>query len=90
MPLYYEGFYEARQSIFNMDREDLLDYIDGLYGRDNLSEGFTFEELQREALMQCKKDFTDTSSNEYEQVQFYIKLYGAMKESRYQWKKYFM
>ena len=73
-----------------MDREDLLDYIDGLYGRDNLSEDFTFEELQREALMQCKKDFTDTSSNEYKQVQFYIKLYGAMKESRYQWKKYFM
>jgi len=84
MPLFYEGFGKARDAVYNMDREELLDYIDGLYGRDNLSEDFTFEELQGEALLQCKKDFTDENSPEYEQVQFYTKLYKAMKEQGHQ------
>ena len=76
MGLYFEGFDKARQEIFKMSEIQLLDYIDGMWGRDNLEPGFSLEQLRNEALSQCKKDFTDTSSDEYSQVEFYKKLYN--------------
>lgn len=79
MPMYYEGYSEAREIIRKMSDEELLGYLDDMYGRDNLPENYTHEDLVNEALDHCRRDFTDTSSPEYEQVQFYKKLHQAMR-----------
>ena len=80
MSLYYEGYDKAREAISKMDEADLLVQIDALFGRDNLPENYTLEELRLEAYAQTKRDFTDTSSHEFEMVDFYTKLHRAMKE----------
>ena len=82
MSLYYEGYSEARQKVFEMSREEMLDYIAGLWGTENLPDNFTLEELRNETLDQVRREFTDTSSKEHEVVDFYTKLYRAMKEIR--------
>lgn len=80
MSMYFEGYREARQEVSEMSEADLLEYIDGLYGRKNLPEDYTADDLRREALEQCKSDFTDYSSEEYERTQFYIGLAQAMSK----------
>ena len=79
MSMYHEGYSKAREEVSNMSESELLEYIDGMYGTDNLPLDYTFDDLRTEALDQCRRDFTDTSSKEYEQVQFYTKLHKAMK-----------
>lgn len=79
MSLYYEGYQEARWEVLSMTSQELLEHIDGLYGRENLPKDYTIEELRAEALRQTKQDFTDVSSKEYEQVEFYSKLFIAMQ-----------
>jgi hypothetical protein len=37
------------------------------------------EEVRGEALRQLQIEYTDTSSREYDQVQFYSKLHNAMR-----------
>lgn len=81
MSMYYEGYNKARDAVAAMDESELLDYLDDLYGRDNLSENFTLDDLRLEAYSQCRKDFTDVSSKEYEIVSFYKKLHAARKQS---------
>lgn len=80
MALYYEDYDKARAAIAEMDEADLLAQIDALFGRDNLPENYTLEELRLEAYAQTKRDFTDTSSPEFKMVDFYTKLYKAMKD----------
>lgn len=78
MSMYYEGYQQAREEVSKMSMSELLGYLDALYGRDNLPEDYTLEQLRLEAYDQCKRDFTDTSSPEFEQVEFYKKLHRAM------------
>ena len=78
MSMFYEGYDKARSAIAVMDEADLLSQIDALYGRDNLPENYTLEELRLEAYAQTKRDFTDESSKEFEMVDFYTKLHRAM------------
>lgn len=79
MAYYHEGYNEARAWVMDDARTeaDLLTSLDTLYGRDNLPEGYTLEELRMEALDQTRRDFTDYSSPEYEQVQFWSKVHKA-------------
>ena len=79
MPMYYEGYEKAKNEVLQMDEESLLAQIDALFGRDNLPCNYSLEELRREALEQTRRDWTDTSSREYELVDFYTKLHAAMK-----------
>jgi len=65
MAYYYEGYQEARKALLDADLETLLQHVDTLYGRDNIEDESDIEEVRREALRQCQKDFTDTSSEEY-------------------------
>jgi len=73
MGLYYDGYYEAREYLLKADLEDLLNTIDGLYGRDNLRYGATVEDVRQEALKQLKEEFTDRNSESYN-LQQNIKL----------------
>ena len=79
MSMYYEGYTEARAAVAAMTEQEILNYLDALYGRDNLPENFTTDDLRMEAYEQCRQEFTDTSSKEYEIVEFYTKLHKAMK-----------
>lgn len=83
MSLYREGFGEAYAWVKQeTDISALLDYIDALYGRDNIEDESDFDEVRNEALEQCRKEFMDTSSNEYSLVEFHVKLHQA-SHSRY-------
>lgn len=77
MPLHYEGYYESRQGVLKMTHAQLLDLIDSLYGRGNLDDDYDTNELREEALAQHNSEWTDTSSPEYEQVQFWTKVAKA-------------
>lgn len=79
MPLYYPGLTEAIEKARKMSEPDLLQTLDDLYGRDNLPENYTTEELLYEVVMQIKRDFTDTTSPEYEQVKFWTNVAKAGK-----------
>lgn len=82
MAMYFEGYAEARREVQKMNEQKLLDYIDSLFGRENLPESFTLEQLRNEALAQCRREFTDTTSAEYETVDFYTRLHAAMKANK--------
>lgn len=83
MSLYYDGYTQAKNAVLEMTEEELLSYIDGLWGRENLPENYSPEDLLYEVLEQCKKDFTDTSSKGFEIVDFYTKLNKAIKKDRW-------
>lgn len=82
MTMYFEGYDKAREAVSKMDESDLLAQIDALFGRDNLPENYTLEDLRSEAQEQTRRDFTDTFSKEYEIVDFYTRLHKAMKQGR--------
>lgn len=79
MSMYLEGYSKAREAVLAMDEMGLLDQIDALWGRANLPEDYSVEDLRHEALKQVQRDFTDTSSKTYETVEFYTRLHKAMK-----------
>ena len=83
MGMYYEGFSEAYENVREMSAKELLEYLDMLFGRDNLPEDYTEEELRREALEQCRREFTDINSREYEMVEFWKKVITADQKRRY-------
>lgn len=84
MAVYYEGYTEARDKVLKMDEGELLDVLDNLYGRDTLPDDFTLDDLQSEALEQVRREWTDTSSKEYEQVQFWV---GLHKQDMTDWRE---
>lgn len=77
MSMYYPGYREAQATVARMNEQELLAQLDALYGRDNLPENYTIDELRIEAYEQVKRDFTDTSSKEYQDVQFWTKVHKA-------------
>lgn len=74
MALFYEGYTKAIEAVRKMNQTQRLDHIDGLFGRDNLPDDFTDDDLVEEALTQTKEEFTNKSSPEYEQVTFWINV----------------
>lgn len=54
---FYPGYEKGKDGILKMSDQQLLDYLDGMYGRKNLSEDYTHDDLLVEALEQCRKDF---------------------------------
>ena len=77
MGLYYEGLSEALTNVRAMSEDELLKHLDALYGRSELPEGYGKNDLLHEALEQTRRDFTDTSSPEYDRVQFWTKVAKA-------------
>lgn len=73
MAYYHEGYTEARAWAMDLERteEELLEQLDTLYGRDNLPEEYTLEDLRSETLRQVQRDFTDYSSPEYQRAEFW-------------------
>lgn len=74
MALFYEGLQKAIDGVRTMDRTRLLNHIDNLFGRDELPENFSDQELLEEAIKQTKEEFTDKTSSEFEQVTFWTNV----------------
>lgn len=83
MPLYYPGYSEAKASVATMSLEQLLNLIDDLYGRDNLKFGDTVEDVRAEAYRQIEREFTDTSSKEYKDRDYWRKIGESMRGHGY-------
>ena len=81
MALFYEGIQNAIDGVRKMNRTQLLDHIDNLFGRDNLPEDFSDEDLLEEAIKQTKEEFTDKSSPEFEQVTFWTDVIKSQRRS---------
>ncbi len=54
---FHPGYHEAREKVQKMSKDELLKYIDSLYGRENLPDDYDENDIKKEALEQCKKDF---------------------------------
>ena len=80
MTKYYEGTHESLESVKHMSEESLWTQIDGLYGRDNLPDDPTIEQLRNEALRQTKLDCTmpETESQRVDR-EFYMALANAAR-----------
>lgn len=57
MTTHYEGYQEARASVANMNRAELLDLLDDLFGRDNLPIGASDDQVRREAYRQLDQEW---------------------------------
>ena len=58
---HFEGYYESCEQVKRMTAEQLLQLLDTLYGRDNLPEHCTAEQLVAEALRQHEIDWRDNA-----------------------------
>lgn len=85
MSMYYEGYQKAREVVEAMSHEKRLQYIDDLFGRDNLEDESDEEAVRYEALDQCRREFTDESSKEYRDVQFWVGLAKLESASKARW-----
>jgi hypothetical protein len=54
---FYEGYQEARDLVYKMNEDQLLEHIDSLYGRENLPELFNIDDLRNEALEQTRLEY---------------------------------
>jgi hypothetical protein len=50
-----QGYNDAVAAVMEMNMEELLKYLDGLYGRDTLSRSVTLEDIRNEALAQTER-----------------------------------
>jgi len=51
------GYWEAKEKVWKMNKKEMMDLLDSLYGFDNLPENYTDEDLRKEALEQIKRDY---------------------------------
>jgi len=83
MAMYFEGLDQAQKALLEMDEDSLLDVLDGLYGRDNLSADYDLAELRQEASRQVRQDFTNPESTTTDSVEFWTKVIEATRNSGY-------
>ena len=74
MPLFFEGYSAARETLLNANLDKCLAAVDSLWGRENIEDITNLEEVRAEALWQQKREFTDTASCEYERQKFWLKV----------------
>ena len=81
MSYYFPGVDKAESKVKAMKTEgELLAVLDDLYGRDNLPDEYTFDMLKDEAIAQVRREWTDTSSNEYLMAQAIIFMHKETKQ----------
>jgi hypothetical protein len=81
MVMYFEGHNQAQKALQEMDEQSLLEVLDGLYGRDNLSEEYDLDELRQEASRQVRRDFTNPDCSTDENIEFWTKVMEATRNS---------
>lgn len=64
MPTHHKGYQEARQRVSSMPKEELLELIDDLFGRDNLPALPTLTQIRCEAFRQLDQEFRTADSRQ--------------------------
>ena len=82
MAMYCEGLSEMINWLRGRDRDELIDYMSGLYGTDHLSDDASLDDLLNEAIRQCKEDHKIVSDPGWSQVDFYTKVLQVHREDR--------
>ena len=70
---YLQGHDKAMIAVQQMSRDELLEHIDYLYGRDRLRQNFTLTELRQEAYRQTRLDFLNAEAPNYWQMMKILK-----------------
>jgi len=81
MTMYFEGHQQAQNELKAMSKNELLEVLDYLYGRNCLPEDFDLDELRREASRQVRQDFKNPEYQDHEQVEFWEKVMEATRNS---------
>lgn len=82
--LYFPGLSAALDSVRRMDDAALLQHIDSLYGRQNLDDEPTHDDLEREALEQTRRDFRNPEArSEWDYIETMGKIALAISRSPY-------
>lgn len=79
MPYFYPGYAESRDNLYKMTDAELLGLLDDLFGREQLPDDYTHDDLLAEALRQHKEEWTDKGSQEYERVRFHVNAIKIMQ-----------
>ena len=78
MSYYLPGFSAAYERVqFMTTAEELYTVLDELYGRGNLPDNPTPDDIRFEALAQIRREYTDTESTEHQMAQLVIKAHKA-------------
>jgi hypothetical protein len=75
MSLYHPGYPEAMARIETLDEEGLYELFDDLFGRDNLPDDPTIEDLREEARRQTKREFKDESAPGWDYVELFTAIH---------------
>jgi len=67
MKRFYDGYWQSREQVMNLSEEEYLQLIDALYGRENLPDNYTLEQLKQEALEQHKQEWTTPDGKKQEE-----------------------
>jgi hypothetical protein len=82
MSLYHPGLFAALAAVDRMDREQCLRQIDALYGRDEIDEDATLDELRFEASRQTRLEFRNNASPDWEIVDLHVKIARELRGAR--------
>ena len=72
MKLYHDGYRESCDSVYKMEKPELLALLDALFGRKNLPDEYTEQMLRAEAIRQVKQDFMTKEGRE--ELEFWKKV----------------
>lgn len=65
---FFEGYHAVEYEVLNnMNKDQLLDQLDALQGRDRLPVGFSDDQLKAEALRQVRLDWLNPDHEHYQE-----------------------
>lgn len=77
MGMYHEGYQAAVNRALALDEAGLYRILDDLYGRDDLPEDPTVEDVRAEALRQLADEFRDDSDRRWSTVDLFVAIHRA-------------
>lgn len=77
--MYHDGYSKARENLQQMTTEQLLVWIDDMWGggREKIQTESDHDEVLAEALRQCGMDFRNNEHDGWMQVEFWGKIHAA-------------
>ena len=74
MTQYLEGYHEAKKEVLDMNREDLVEYMQALQGPPDDHESLPVEDLRSEAIRQCREDFKPVKADQAKLLRVMLKI----------------
>jgi hypothetical protein len=70
--VYMDGYNQASNWVAQATREELIDYLEGLYGLARLLPESTTSEIRVEAQRQCKLNWLNSAGEGYEELKLWL------------------